>query len=121
MAYFVNLETHTDERGKLTVIEREVPFQIKRVFYIYGVTDSMRGGHRHAKTIQAAICLRGSCIITSNDGIKRMDFNLDTPSKCLILEPRDWHQMHHFTSDAILLVLASEFYHPDDYIYEEYT
>jgi dTDP-4-dehydrorhamnose 3,5-epimerase-like enzyme len=120
MAHLINLKTHSDKRGNLTVIEREVPFQIKRVFYIYGVDDSVRGGHRHKKTVQAAICLHGSCVISNYDGRKKMDFSLDTPDKCLILEPEDWHQMHNFARDAVLLVLASEYYDSDDYIYEEY-
>jgi dTDP-4-dehydrorhamnose 3,5-epimerase-like enzyme len=90
------------------------------VFYIYGVDDSIRGGHRHHKTIQAAICIKGSCIISNNDGTKKEEFILNSPSKCLILEPIDWHQMHNFTEDAILMVFASEFYDEHDYIFENY-
>ena len=120
MAYTIDLKTFTDKRGNLTVIEKVLPFEIKRVFYIYGVDDSIRGGHRHHKTIQAAICLKGSCMISNNDNISLKDFILDSPSKCLILEPRDWHQMHHFTDDAILMVFASEYFNENDYIYENY-
>ena len=61
MAYEIDLKTFTDKRGNLTVIEKTIPFQIKRIFYIYGVDDSVRGGHRHHKTVQAAICLQGTC------------------------------------------------------------
>jgi dTDP-4-dehydrorhamnose 3,5-epimerase-like enzyme len=120
MAYTINLTTFTDKRGNLTVIEKIIPFAIKRVFYIYGVDDSIRGGHRHHKTVQAAICIQGSCSITNNDGINTSEFILDSPDKCLVLEPKDWHQMHTFTKDAILMVFASEFYDADDYIYEKY-
>jgi hypothetical protein len=80
----------------------------------------VRGGHRQHKTIQAAICIHGSCIVSNNDGEKKEDFLLDHPSKCLILETKDWHTMHHFTPDAVLLVLASTTFDPSDYIYEEY-
>lgn len=121
MAYLIDLKTFTDSRGNLTVIEKTIPFEIKRIFYIYGVDDSIRGKHRHKKTIQAAICLKGSCHIYNNDGEKESLFELDTPSKCLILEPKDWHSMNQFSPDAILMVLASEFFTPDDYIFEEYT
>ncbi len=121
MAYLLQLKTHSDKRGNLTVIEKEIPFAIKRIFYIYGVDDSVRGGHRHHKTIQAAICIHGSCIVSSKDSNLKQDFALDHPNKCLILEPRDWHTMHHFTSDAVLLVLASEPFDANDYIYEQYT
>jgi dTDP-4-dehydrorhamnose 3,5-epimerase-like enzyme len=120
MAYLMQLKTHADKRGNLTVIEREIPFAVKRIFYIYGVDDSVRGGHRHHKTWQAAICIAGSCIVSNNDGVLNHDYVLDHPSKCLILEPKDWHTMHHFTPNAVLLVMASEYFDKDDYIFEEY-
>ena len=120
MAHLINLKTFTDTRGNLTVIERTIPFDIKRIFYIYGVDSSIRGGHRHKKTIQAAICIQGSCIISNDNGIKKDVFHLDAPYKCLILAPEDWHQMHDFTKDAILMVIASENFDPEDYIYEPY-
>jgi hypothetical protein len=120
MAHLIDLQTHTDKRGNLTVIERVIPFDIRRIFYIYGVDDSRRGGHRHHKTIQAAICIRGACKIYNNDGKQEMTYSLDSPSKCLILETQDWHEMFDFTPDAILMVLASENYNPADYIFEPY-
>ena len=67
MAKLLSLKTLTDKRGNLTVIEKEIPFNIKRIFYIYGVDGSRRGGHRHHKTIQAAVCIQGSCKIFNND------------------------------------------------------
>lgn len=120
MAEIINLKTHTDKRGNLTVIEKIIPFDIKRIFYIYGVDDSVRGGHRHHTTRQAAICLVGSCTIWNDDGHKKEEFQLDAPYKCLILEPQDWHRMYNFTSDAILMVLASHEYDATDYVFETY-
>jgi len=120
MAYLMDLKTFTDKRGNLTVIEKIVPFDIKRIFYIYGVDDSTRGGHRHKTTRQAAICLQGACQIYNHDGEKEMTYVLDKPDKCLILETKDWHTMHHFTPDAILMVLASEYFDQNDYIFEPY-
>lgn len=120
MAYLIQLPSHTDQRGSLTVIEKEIPFEIKRIFYIYGVDDSVRGGHRHKTTIQAAICLHGSCDVTSKNGILHQNFTLDHPNKCLILQPEDWHTMQKFSKDSVLLVLASSFFDPDDYIFEPY-
>ncbi len=121
MAYFLNLKTFTDKRGNLTVIEKVIPFDIKRIFYIYGVDDSRRGGHRHHKTIQAAICLKGECKIHNNNGKGRVEeFHLDSPDKCLILEAEDWHEMYEFSEDAILMVLASEEYQEADYIFNPY-
>ncbi len=121
MAHIIDLKTFTDSRGNLTVIEKVIPFDIKRVFYIYGVDDSVRGGHRHHQTIQAAICIQGSCIISNDNNVKKEEFILDAPNKCLILNPEDWHQMHHFTKDAILMVFASEYYDEKDYIFEPYS
>ena len=122
MAKLIDLKTFTDARGNLTVIERVVPFDIKRIFYFYGEDTSMRGGHRHHKTIQAAICLKGKCRVISYDGVhSRQDFLLERPDQCLIIEPADWHQMDQFSPDAILMVLASEYFSLEDYIYEPYS
>ena len=120
MAHIIDLKTFTDKRGNLTVIEKVIPFDIKRVFYIYGVDESKRGGHRHHKTIQAAICIKGSCTIYNNNNQKEETFELNKPNKCLILEPHDWHTMYNFTPDAILMVFASEYFDANDYIYEPY-
>ena len=120
MAHIIDLKTFTDKRGNLTVIEKTIPFEIKRIFYIYGVDDSVRGGHRHKKTIQAAICLKGQCHIYNNNGQDESTFVLDQPNKCLLLHPDDWHSMDQFSPDAILMVLASEYFDENDYIFEPY-
>lgn len=121
MAEIIDLKTFTDKRGNLTVIEKVIPFQIKRIFYIYGVDNSIRGGHRHHLTIQAAVCIQGSCTINVSNGKFEEKYHLDSPAKCLIINPEDWHTMSNFTKDAILMVIASEFFEKDDYIYEKYT
>jgi hypothetical protein len=120
MAYLIDLETHTDKRGNLTVIENVLPFTIERVFYIYGVDKSERGGHRHHKTVQAAVCIQGECRIYNYNGIKEEVFHLDRPSKCVLLKPEDWHKMYDFSEDAILMVLASAKFDNNDYIFENY-
>lgn len=120
MAKLIQLKTFSDKRGNLTVIEDQIPFEAKRVFYIYGVDNSVRGGHRHKTTRQAAVCIHGKCIVTNNDGQNQEDFILDNPSKCLIIETYDWHAMHHFSSDAVLLVFANTKFDPSDYIFEKY-
>ena len=120
MAKLIQLKSFSDERGNLTVTENQIPFEIKRIFYIYGIDNSVRGGHRHKTTKQAAICLHGSCVVSNNDGKNKEDFLLDHPKKCLLLETNDWHTMHNFTPDAVLLVLASTPFDPTDYIYEAY-
>ncbi|WP_276348697.1 FdtA/QdtA family cupin domain-containing protein [Daejeonella sp. JGW-45] len=121
MAQIIDLITFTDKKGNLTVIEKVIPFNINRIFYIYGVDDSTRGGHRHKTSIQAAICIKGSCRITNDNGLSVEEYILDKPSKCLILKPEDWHTMDQFSEDAILMVLASTEYDPEDYIFTPYS
>jgi dTDP-4-dehydrorhamnose 3,5-epimerase-like enzyme len=121
MARIIDLKTFTDKRGNLTVIEKVIPFDIKRIFYIYGVDDSKRGGHRHHKTYQAAVCIRGKCTIYNNNGENEGEFLLNSPDKCLLIEPRDWHTMYNFSEDAILMVLASENFDEKDYIFQPYS
>jgi dTDP-4-dehydrorhamnose 3,5-epimerase-like enzyme len=121
MPYEIILQTYKDERGSLTVMEKAIPFAIKRIFYIYGVDGSERGKHRHHKTTQAAVCIKGSCKIYCHDGKKENVYLLDEPYKCLIIEAKDWHKMYDFSKDAILIVIASEEYNPEDYIAEPYA
>jgi len=119
MAHYINLPTFNDSRGSLTVVENLLPFDIKRFYYIYDIS-SKRGGHRHKKTIQALICLGGSCTIYVNNGELENEYFLDDPSRCLILKPEDWHTMDDFSQGASLLVFSSELYDVDDYVDEQY-
>lgn len=108
-----------DERGLLSVIESNlnIPFQINRVFYIYGTKEGIRRGfHGHYKTRQALVSVSGACKIFLDNAKRKTDVTLDSPTKILILEPNDWHEMYDFTPDCVLLVLASHLYDPQDYI-----
>ncbi|OGH56100.1 MAG: hypothetical protein A3G34_12875 [Candidatus Lindowbacteria bacterium RIFCSPLOWO2_12_FULL_62_27] len=122
MAELIELKTFSDKRGNLSVIEQpQIPFEIKRIFYIYGVDGSTRGGHRHRRTRQALICLQGGCVVENDDGRRYETFVLDRPNQCLILEPPDWHLLREFSPGAILLVLASELFDERDYIHDKYA
>jgi tellurite resistance-related uncharacterized protein len=117
MAYIIELKNFSDARGTLNVAQEQIPFEVKRFYWIYGVpADVKRGGHRHKKSWQALICLGGQCEIYNNDGWSEQNYILDAPNKVLILEPQDWHIMHRFTEGASLLVLASTKYDKDDYV-----
>ena len=114
-----------DERGKLISLESclEVPFQIKRVFYIYGTKPNIpRGQHSHYKTKQYLIAVSGSCCVTLDDGTKAKTFLLDKPSTGLFQDAMIWGAMHDFTPDCVLLVLANDYYDEADYIrsYDEF-
>ncbi|GAB3038340.1 sugar 3,4-ketoisomerase [Spirosoma pulveris] len=121
MAKLYELTTYESDTGNLTVFEKIIPGVIQRVFYIYETGTGSRAGHRHHRTWNALICLRGSCRIYNNDGILEEVIRLETPRQCLVLEPKDWHSMDEFSEDAILLVVSNELYDKDDYIYEPYS
>lgn len=120
MAKIIKFKTFVDTNGTLTVCDKALPFDIKRVFWIYDVGDDIRGGHRHHKTVQALICVNGGCDVVVNDGQMKISYRIEKPDECLIVEPEDWHIMEKFTPDALLMVMASEHYDPKDYIYDAY-
>jgi hypothetical protein len=114
-----------DQRGKLVAIESNsgVPFDIKRVFYIYGMQANLpRGNHAHYKTKQYIIAVNGSCQVTLDNGAQKKKYLLDAPNIGLLQDAMIWGTMHTFSSDCLLLVLASENYNDADYIrsYEDY-
>jgi dTDP-4-dehydrorhamnose 3,5-epimerase-like enzyme len=108
-----------DARGKLVAIESatNVPFEIKRVFYIYGTQPNVpRGQHSHHKTKQYLIAVSGSCQVTLDDGKEQVTHLLDQPHIGLFQDAMVWGTMHDFSPDCVLLVLASEHYDETDYI-----
>lgn len=114
-----------DETGALVFLEssRDIPFEVKRVYYIFDVKESARRGYHAHKTLQQVlICIHGSCKIMLDDGSERTDVLLDDPSEGLFIGNSMWREMHEFSPGAVLLVLASEYYDEKDYIrdYEEY-
>ncbi|MCB9062436.1 MAG: FdtA/QdtA family cupin domain-containing protein [Halobacteriovoraceae bacterium] len=120
MPNLVELPLYKDDRGSLTVLEKEIPYPIKRIFYIYDVAPGAeRGGHGHFKTKVSLIALSGHCHIRVNNGIEKNNYRLDSPTKCLHLNPEDWHILSDFSKSAVILVLASSPYDKEDYFYEE--
>lgn len=114
-----------DERGSLVALEGEktVPFSIKRVYYIFGTqSDIARGFHAHRNLKQVAVCVTGSCRMILDDGNTREDVVLNSPTAGLFIEDLVWREMHDFSPDCVLLVLASEHYDENDYIrdYDEF-
>ncbi len=104
-------------RGKLSVVEKDIiPFDIKRVYYLYDVpSDSYRGGHAHKKLIQFMIPLSGSFEVLLDDGKKRKKVMLNKPDKGLLIPRGIWREMDNFSSGAICMVLASENFDESDY------
>ena len=120
MPQFIELSTHSSKAGSLSIFEKLLPSDIKRVFYIYGVPPhEERAKHSHKKAWNALICVAGSCRVYVKNQDNETHFELQQPNQCLILEPGDWHIMNQFTSDAVLLVLSNEYYDKSDYIFEK--
>lgn len=117
----IDFQSLGDDRGSLVALEigqeKTVPFQIKRVYYIYRTADKVsRGFHAHRHLKQVAVCVSGSCKMILDDGFARESIVLNNPVKGLFIESMIWREMHDFTEDCVLLVLASEHYDESDYI-----
>jgi|TARA_B110000003_G_scaffold136049_1_gene137889 dTDP-4-dehydrorhamnose 3,5-epimerase-like enzyme len=120
MAKIINLKTFSEKKGDLTVIEKILPFEIKRIYYIYNCDGSVRGNHRHKKTRQAIVCVKGSVdFYCQNQNQSKKKFILNQPDKCLLIEPEDFHWFDKFSSDAFILVMASEYFDESDYIFDK--
>ena len=108
-----------DHRGQLVALEanRQIPFDVKRVFYIYGTQEGVpRGNHSHYKTKQFLVAVNGSCKVTLDNGKEKETFDLNKPNLGLFQDALIWGTMHDFSSDCVLVVLASEHYDESDYI-----
>jgi len=108
-----------DDRGSLVALEgaKTVPFDIKRVYYIFDTAKGVsRGFHAHKELVQVAVCVKGSCKMLLDDGNSKEEVILDSPSNAVLIDKMVWHEMHEFSEDCVLLVLASEHYDEADYI-----
>lgn len=112
-------ESHGDEEGQLVALEqfKNIPFEIKRVYYIYDtIAGIRRGRHAHKNLEQILICIHGSCKVMLDNGHETVDLELNDPCEGLYLSHHIWREMYDFSPDAVLLVLASELYDESDYI-----
>ncbi|MGI2148276.1 sugar 3,4-ketoisomerase [Shewanella baltica] len=115
----IDLPDLGDERGGLVSIEGTVDlsFEIKRVYFLYNTTSNCaRGYHAHKNLKQLAICVNGQCDFILDDGNSRETVKLSSPTKGLLIENMIWREMHNFSHDCVLMVLASELYNESDYI-----
>ena len=114
-----------DDRGSLIALDKNsgLPFDIKRVYYVFDTKPGVaRGYHAHKKLHQMAVCLSGSCCMVLDDGINRESIIMNSTSVGIDLPPMLWHEMHDFSADCILLVVANDYYYEDDYVrdYKEF-
>lgn len=109
----------TDYRGNLSFIEenRQIPFKIKRVYYLYDVpSGATRGGHAHKALQQLVIALSGSFDVVLDDGYSKQKFFLNRPHYGLYIPPRIWRELENFSSNSVALSLVSQIYNESDYI-----
>lgn len=114
-----DLTVRGDDRGSLVAIEggKEVPFDIARVYYIFGTEPGVaRGFHAHRTLDQYAICVSGSCLMRVDNGRETRELRLDRPDRALQLGPMIWHEMRDFSPDCVLLLVAAAPYDEEDYI-----
>lgn len=115
----VKFQKHGDDRGMLIAIEelKDIPFSIKRIYYIYDTIDGVRRGfHAHKNLKQILVCVKGSCKLHLDDGYETAEILMNNPTEGIYLENNIWREMYDFSEDAVLLVLASEYYNESDYI-----
>jgi len=115
----IYLPKFSDDRGNLIFAEQNtmIPFNIKRIFYMYGINNEERGNHAHKKTKQFIISLSGSFKVKLDDGKNSLGFNMISPDYGLYVCKRIWVNLYDFSKDSVCLVLASDYYKKDDYIY----
>ena len=115
----VKLQKITDMRGSIVVLEegRELPFSVRRCYYIYDTKpDQPRGAHAHKALEQVCICVSGSCDIVLDDGKRKTEIHMNDPATGVYVGPMVWREMRNFSNDCVFLVLASHPYDEDDYI-----
>ena len=112
-------QPHGDDRGQLIALEEfnDIPFRIKRVYYMYDTVGNVtRGKHAHKKLQQILICIHGSCKVRLDNGKEKKVVVLEKPYEGLYVANNMWREMYDFSPDAVLMVLASEVYNEEDYI-----
>lgn len=125
---WIDFQSLGDSRGSLVALEigmeKAVPFDIKRVYYIYQTGEGVsRGFHAHRNLKQVAICVAGKCRMVLDNGETREETWMSSPTRGLLIESMVWREMHDFSRDCVLLVLASEHYDESDYIrsYDDFS
>lgn len=117
----ITLHTISDPRGNLTVAEenKDLPFDLKRAYWIFDVPQGgNRGGHAHKRLRQVLVAINGSFTVNLDNGKEKKKYQLNNPEEGLLIDTEIWRTLDDFSSGAICLVLASELYNPDDYLYD---
>lgn len=115
----VDIPTFIDERGAISVMDKELPFEVKRVFWLHHIKDGKdRGAHALLNGIEIMVAIHGSLVLDLDDSKDKVSIVLDRPEKGIIIKPGIWFRTHSFQDDSVALILADEEYSRDRYTYD---
>lgn len=119
----IDVPTFTDERGAISVLDKELPFQVRRVFWLHHIKEGKdRGAHALLDSSEIMVAVHGSFIVDLDDTVNKTSILLDDPSKGLMIRPGVWFRTHSYKEEGVSLILAEEEYAREKYTYdyEEY-
>lgn len=115
----INIPTFTDERGAISVMDKELPFQVRRVFWLHHIADGKdRGEHALLDSTEIIVAVHGSFVVDLDDTVSKTSVLLDSSDKGLVIRPGIWFRTHSYKDDGVSLILAEEEYARDKYTYD---
>lgn len=115
----VNLPTFIDTRGSITVLDKELPFEVKRIFWLHHIAEGEeRGAHALLEGTEIMVAVHGSFEVDLDDGENVCTILLNNPAKGLIIKPGIWFKTHSYKDNGVSLILADEEYSRDKYTYD---
>lgn len=115
----IEIPTFTDERGAISVMDKELPFQVRRVFWLHHIADGKdRGEHALLDSTEIIVAVHGSFVVDLDDTVSKTSVLLDSPDKGLVIRPGVWFRTHSYKNDGVSLILAEEEYARNKYTYD---
>lgn len=115
----IDVPTFTDERGAISVMDKELPFQVRRVFWLHHIADGKdRGEHALLDSTEIIVAVHGSFVVDLDDTASKTSVLLDSPDKGLVIRPGIWFRTHSYNDDGVSLILAEEEYARNKYTYD---
>lgn len=115
----IDVPTFTDERGAISVLDKELPFQVRRVFWLHHIQEGKdRGAHALLDSNEIMVAVHGSFVVDLDDTVNQTSILLDSPDKGLMIHPGVWFRTHSYKDDGVSLILAEEVYARDNYTYD---
>lgn len=115
----IEIPTFTDERGAISVMDKELPFQVRRVFWLHNIADGKdRGEHALLDSTEIIVAVHGSFVVDLDDTVSKTSVLLDLPDKGLVIRPGIWFRTHSYKNDGVSLILAEEEYARNKYTYD---